>query len=207
MVHSKKVSHKKKRTSHKSHVAVRPEIKKFDEGTWQTETIDDYVSPSLNNLIQIGQGDTISNRTGNKIFLKYLMVRGWIRGSNTAGVRTPVRLAFILDKQANAGNVAWTDVYQSLANVNTNMAAMPNLGNSSRFKILKDKTFDIEYSTGGGKSLYYFKFKIPVNKIVTYVNANAAVPATNNVCALAWSTLTADTPQLSMVTRAYYTDS
>jgi len=188
------------------HRSIRPEIKKFDDTTWSSETLDDYVSPSLSNLIQIGQGDLISNRQGNKIFLKYIMVRGWLVGSATAGVRTPVRISIVLDKQPNAANAAWADVYQSHANVNLNMNAQPNFGNSSRFKILKDKTFNIEYSTGGGSSLQMFKFKVPVNKYVTYVNQNAAVPATNNVLALGWSTLTANTPQVTMVARAYYTD-
>jgi len=88
--------------------------------------------PSIN---IVPQGDLTTERQGYKIHIESIAYRIGMYanfGINSQIGHVPVRLMLVLDKETHGSSAAVTDVLQS-ANIN----AFMNIGNSSRFQVLK----------------------------------------------------------------------
>lgn len=101
------------------------------------------------NLVPQGTGD--SERIGREMKIKGLFIRGQFELNSSTSITSSVKMRMIiyLDKQANgaaalAGDILDTGVI--VAGVN----AFRNLDNGKRFKILKDKRVQINYTAHDG---------------------------------------------------------
>lgn len=103
-----------------------------------------FFSPSLN---IVPQDDTQSGRTGRKITIKRIQIRGQVRLPTTttaANSADKIRLVFLVDTQTNGANPTIGTVFET-----TDINAYMNMANSSRFRVLLDKTFTVVASAGG----------------------------------------------------------
>lgn len=103
-----------------------------------------FFSPSLN---IIPQDDTQSGRTGRKITIKKIQIRGQLRLPATtvaASSGDKIRLIFLVDTQTNGANPTLGTITET-TDVNTYI----NMANSSRFRVLMDKTWALNASAGG----------------------------------------------------------
>lgn len=101
-------------------------------------------APSLN---IVPQDDTQSGRTGRKITIRKIQIRGQAYLPNTLVAATTgdtLRMLVVLDQQANGANPT---VAQILESADTN--AFYNMANSSRFRVLWDKKMVMNATAGG----------------------------------------------------------
>lgn len=199
--------------------AVIPEIKKIDFYLTATQFGVGSTDAVIRSPCQIAAGDNIANRTGNKVFMKYLL----IRGDCTIDADDPLslcRLEVMLDKQPNAGTATWANMYEATGNAVLDVHAQRAFATATRFKTLKSKTFKLGLGTtadgaitsaaamnGNSPGQFHFKWKIPVNKYMTYVDGSAAVPTTNNIVIVVWGQQAVATgPLVNYTVRGYFSD-
>lgn len=120
------------------------------------------------NLV-IPQNTTDSGRIGNKITLKNFMLQFALSNDDaTTGAFSSgnVRIAVVLDRQANGALPAWADVFATAS-----LGAFRNLDNVDRFKILKDQVINVPIrctnaahtdQTGYWRR-WFFKCNLPVH--------------------------------------------
>lgn len=122
----------------------RPEVKFFDV-TLDDATVDNAgtVTDSIN---KIAQGTTEVQRDGRKCTISSIDWKYDLRLPERDAVATPeapdvVRVIMYVDKQANGATAAVTDILET-----ANYQSFYNLANSQRFRILCDKTHNMNYS-------------------------------------------------------------
>ncbi len=107
------------------------------------------------------QGNTVNTRIGQKIFLKKLILRGYVGYpyidslSVTAapGGTMQGRLIVVLDRQPNQTVAGPSDLLAGADTENLSMR-MINYSNTKRFKVLKDETFTIQPQRYAGTTLF-----------------------------------------------------
>lgn len=197
--------------------AVRPEVKKFDNAFWNAETIDNAAAWSFNDkMLNISKGDNVEDRTGNKIFVKYIVGRAVVTSSTDADKGlSQIRLGCIIDREpaASAGSTPnFSTIFENQTTDQLDFCAPINKSTTGRYKLVYDKFFTLYDRYTGipatpiGVQTRYIKFKIPIRKFVQYDSTSTVVQAGCQVYMFAYSALTANTPQISMVTRTYFTD-
>lgn len=161
--------------------------------TWAGGETDGSVSGlgAISGLFSPKQGDTITDRTGRKAFLKTLRIRGTlivpVQQAQTVVDLTPkVRVAVYMDKQTNGAQSQAEQVFDMAIGADP-LNYYQYVANIGRFQVLKDKTFvlGIPYAVndaagatiaqGGVKR--DFKLNIKVNKWVNFNNGNAGTIA------------------------------
>lgn len=98
-----------------------------------------------NNLCVIPQGDTESQRVGRKVIVKKINVHA----THTMPARTDIaaassmkaRYALVLDTQTNGAAFSATDLFET-----DSVNSFRNLANQTRFKILKEISYDLKCS-------------------------------------------------------------
>ncbi len=94
----------------------------------------------------IAQGLTESTRVGRKVTVKRILWRYEVKGfANTNDNGDVVRVILYLDKQTNKATAAVTDILES-----ADYQSFNNLANRGRFRILHDKTFDMQHQAAAG---------------------------------------------------------
>lgn len=132
---------------------------------------------------RIAQGLTEDDRIGRRICVRNVMIKGHLSlatGETAATGQNLVRLALVMDSQANGSNGSTGDVWEtSVAGIHT----YRNLANQARYTILWDKVFAFNTSlAGNGTALdtadgvIPFSFHKRVEFIVQY-NAGAGALA------------------------------
>lgn len=119
----------------------KPELKKYDNGqsSYACGTTAGFVP-----VTGIAQGDNYNNREGNKILVRYVNAKGWIKHNNTATDGQVVKVWLIQDKQ-QVGDTAPTAA--QLFTVAANSVTSPlNPTTCGRFKILWSKTYIVDPS-------------------------------------------------------------
>jgi len=109
---------------------------------------------SVVNAIQLGTD--IGQRIGRKVMIKSVYVRGFVGVEQAIGtndnVQTPpqlCRMIILVDQQPNGAVPAATDIL-----VSAHACSQLNLANRDRFKILADKTYDLDmYINHNGASI------------------------------------------------------
>lgn len=116
---------------------LKPELKFFDTTLSFNfdATAECSSDASTGGIALIPQGDTESTRDGRLAVIKSVQIRGrtFFAPAAAADATTVCYMYLILDTQANGAYPAITDVFTS----NSPTAAMLNLNNSGRFRILK----------------------------------------------------------------------
>lgn len=115
----------------------------------------DYPSRAISHILEIGQGNEVSQRVGRKVFLK--SVQFHLTLARQGGEKNAIRVHVwtVHDTQYNGGDAAGASAPTSIWQPSTIPAAgtvfannvwfdsFPNLANSGRFKILKHKKIDL----------------------------------------------------------------
>lgn len=205
---------------------VRPEIRKRDmpyinAAAAGTATANYYVN---GNFFDITKGDNIDNRQGNRIFAKFVTLKGQVHFSATQA-DTICRVVLLIDNEPSTNSLAsppnWVDVFQTTAGTaNSQLLAPLNSTYTGRFRIVKSWSwsrsphiFDIDSSAGvlsaatSAIAPVMFSARVRINRILQFVSG-----APNDVahgCKLymfAWSNNDANKPQITATARTYYTD-
>ncbi len=151
--------------------------------TWATK------NPSSTNClaaVEAGAGEKL--RTGRKIFIKSLFVRGEIEVPFAKAATNPhetqqVRICLVLDTQTNNAEMAATDVMEASTK---NYLSFRKLENTQRFKVLWDRTFTLgplgmnegatnAFARGGNKRVFKIMKTFKTSISVQY-NATASPP-------------------------------
>ncbi len=98
-------------------------------------------------LVSIAQGVTESTRVGRKCTIKSILFRydiGLNAVNQGTGIPDVIRVILYVDKQANGLTITNTDLLET-----ADYQSFNNLGNSGRFKVLMDRTHDLQMTAGG----------------------------------------------------------
>lgn len=101
---------------------------------------------SLVLLNGIAQGDTASTRDGSQCKMVSSFQRVTLRKNAAGDATQQVRVILLLDKQSDAGFPNVSDIVSLLSSSSGQDASMSlmNLDNNYRFKIMKDKIYDLD---------------------------------------------------------------
>ncbi len=105
-------------------------------------------------LVLIAQGTSESERIGRRITIRQINLRYSTSKNGVATSATTsdtARVIIYVDKQCNGATAIVTDVLED-----TTFQSFYNLSNSSRFRFLVDKTYDLNCSSGGGTTVFSF---------------------------------------------------
>lgn len=124
----------KRKTYQRGQMQVYPESKYFDTTTSASfDSTGEALVPSIN---LVPQGVTESQRIGRKIVVTDIHFQGlvtWGVGSASTFPNSYVRMALVVDHQANGAAPTYTDVYKA-----DGVFQFRNLANSKRFTVLKE---------------------------------------------------------------------
>lgn len=179
--------------------------------TAATDATGGEFDPSTTSMITTpDQGDGPSQRDGKRITCKYIEFKGALSvaaaelQANPTGYNK-VFLALVLDTQSNGAQMNSEDCFKNTAaSANTNAAPLRNLLFGSRFKVLKQKVFDLTPQTlshfavdsfaWAGRQ-QEFHWYVPLNDMPVNFNlgttASIANVIDNSVHVIAFSTSTA----------------
>jgi len=100
-------------------------------------------SNTIQLLNGMAQGTTASTRLGRRIRIMSIQLRGRIFSAATTTV-SKAAVCVVYDKQANAADPAWQDVWDNSTALGANSPfAMRNLSNADRFVVLWREEFDV----------------------------------------------------------------
>lgn len=194
-----------------------PELKYFE--TYTSGTIDTTGEPYGVSINLVPQGTTPVTRVGTKFIISRIYVRVVLIGSSTVASVGPIKIALVLDSQANGAAAAFTDIFDTTT-LSAGMS-FPNLGNSNRFKIMKQwimgvppqpitTNFDSNsrsYSQFNVVKTYYKKCSIPIMYSVTNTDGAITGIRSNNLQFFAVSDFSDDVITANISTRIRFSDS
>lgn len=180
---------------------VKPEV----NFKWINVTdADIYTTHGVDELSDIGQGDTTTTRTGDTVKGISLQLKGLLQqDTDTAAVTNICRVAIVLDRQCNGTAPAWTDVWEA---ENIYSIREANTHNMGRFKILMDKLYylskDADGTTREKKIVKYYR---KVNLTIEY-NEGATTPRKNGLFLMYLSTAASGAIDFSYHAKLRFTD-
>lgn len=165
-------------------------------------------------------GDDIFNRSGRKIFVKTIRIRGVLTAPPAAtgtlgGTPNQIRIVVYQDKQTNTAQSQGEDLLSQGAGSDAMHMGM-NVANLGRFKILKDKLYVMgnNLNIGGATGAFvysgqqiHFKYDIIVNDWVNYNATNGGTVADvvdNSFHLIANATSGTLTPQITYKVRTTF---
>lgn len=108
----------------------------FKSDTAVSEVVD-YATPSVINLVAIGQGDTDATRTGNSIFIRSVALKLMCSPAVTATAYSAVSIWLIRDNQQRSDTtITFSDVFETSGSA-TSVDSFLNSDNVGRYSILK----------------------------------------------------------------------
>lgn len=127
------------------------------------------------------QGDGANQRDGRKIKILSIYINGVITGESDQNVQGSIFpgncfLSLVLDKQTNSEQCQSEQVYvNNVGTTRGTLALQRNMSNTSRFKVLKHKTFDLPFrqkvdtdSRDGCQRQFKIKYKFKKPLVVTF---------------------------------------
>jgi len=193
-----------------------PETKRMFSYFWDAETLDapSGGASSFFFLQDIAQGSNSTQRIGDSIFVKRIVIRLIIdqsAGNNT----TTANLALIKDTEPAAASPAWTDLFQGIGGSSAAMynVAIPNFDERSRFKYLKRITQPLVWQAAyynaaafGTPQVISLTLVQEVNQQVSYNGTSATPERGAEISLWGWSDLTANTPKCNASMEIFFTD-
>lgn len=184
--------------------AIRPEVKFYDTNLGATafvaptDAAGGELDPSATSMISTPpQGTTASERDGKRISCKYLEIKGIVytvpvNNQATGFAHLEASVYVVLDTQSNIAQMNSEDCFKNLS-ATAVMAPHPlrNLLFGSRFRVLKQKTFNLDMKTGSydgtanqidfsGTHVPFTMF-IPLKNLVINFNAGTTASIVNVV--------------------------
>lgn len=167
-------------------------------------TVDTSNNPTTNgsivSLVAIAQGDDVSGRTGNSIFVKKILLRGYVT-QNASATNTLCRIIIFMDKQQVADTIASvTDVLTT-----STMDSLLNVNNFGRFTILMDKVYAMS-SANGNIRPFTNTIKFAKGVHVRYNGSATTDIQKNGIYIMFISTESTNTPTIQWNSRTFYHD-
>lgn len=183
--------------------SVRPELKYLDTNATDTDI---YTTSGVASLTTIIQGDGVSNRSGQKVRLKSIQIKGILQqDTDTAGVTNLYRLVILIDKKCEAGAPTWTDVFNNENIYSLRDLAVNNV-DPKRFKIIWDRTFRTKLDADGtSEEKKHFKFYKKLNHEAEYIQ-NGGAGGSGGIYILYLGTSATTVTDLSYEARVRFTD-
>lgn len=117
------------------------------------------------------RGDDIGERTGRQIWMRWVDLNMICAVTAGTGTDQQQRVVVVQDMQPNGAACAWTDVFTSVS-----VLANHNLANRNRFRILFDRTVQLNATAEPG-SEKVIRARVPLNLLVTFNSGNAGTVA------------------------------
>lgn len=161
-------------------VAIGPPSSPIEKKFLDTALSDATLASAMtfNNICVIPQGDTESQRTGRRVTVTAIMVRGSLTllgATDVTNTSTQVRMRIICDTQTNGAQFAATDLLESDA-----INSFANLANRSRFVVICDKLWNL--SAGGASATgAAYAFSERVVPIEVYKQCSIPIEYDNSV--------------------------
>lgn len=137
---------------------------------------------TVNLVNAVALGSDNFNRIGRKLYMKYLMVRGSVRGvPATNTIDDYARMAIVYDKQPNLALPSYSDIFTSTTAAGATSSSsdcFTNESNKNRFIILKDYEIDFTgvYQGSNQFPTTVVKWYIPLKKKMShYLGTTAAI--------------------------------
>mgnify|MGYP000011215041 FL=1 len=175
--------------------------KKYSDVTSGASPILVNYSGAIVQLTNIAQGDAINQRGGNSILMKSLMVRGYVE-HNTGIPHSIVRVMLVLDTMNTGTAPTVANILSSTGGVWA-PSSLPNVTDKTRFKILSDKTFDLN---NGANTIKSFKTYVKLNKHAKYTGSLGTDEFKNQLYMLYVSDVNASDPGIVYYARVGYYD-
>ncbi len=143
----------------------------------------------FDSINKVKQGTGEEERTGRKMTIKkinwhYNIVLPKLDGGSSANLGTTVRVILYLDKQANGATATAADILED-NDVAVNYQSYNKLSNKNRFRILMDRSHDINYLTLASTSVGNFD-QAPVSQSYSlYKECNIPVEFSDTTGAMA----------------------
>lgn len=202
---------KEKKITNKQLAAIvyrnKPETKYSSQAT--TTNFDYNGHLDFCGLDAIAQGDDATDRIGETIFLKRVIVRGYIRLNNSGSAQQFARIVVFHWNSTvgeSSGSVTEPTVADIIPDKGTALAAWSfySRANGGRFTILKDEVFAMDASN----SAKLFNYNIVINKRIKYPDSDTDNVPTNGIVGVIFlSSEDVNTPVVGFYSRSFYTDS
>lgn len=128
-------------------------------------------TPVLLLMNGIQNGTAYYNRVGTVISIRSVELRINFISTAGTGVDQLQRYSLVLDRQPNGLAPLFTDIYGMIGGA-SGLSSMRNLQNRKRFKVLWDRTYNVNVNTGSNYNKYlYLKFRRPIK--TTYNAGNS----------------------------------
>ena len=180
--------------------------KKIPTVEWKSLTssfpTDPFDTTAINSLSDIAAGDTLDDRSGEKVKAKSLRVKGNIEGHGSAAT-TIVWLMIIIDLMAAGSAPVIGDLFDSDAAFYSNRNKKGDPQVSSRFIVLWDKYFCL--SNTGNQRVAFDKY-IPLRHNIVYTGTAATNRGKGAIYLLSGSSRNTNRPVMSADAMLKYTD-
>lgn len=135
-------------------------------GEWKTKDVDltsaVSTTPVLTLINGTQNGTAYHNRVGTVISIRSVEMRIHFISTAGTGVDQIQRYSLVLDRQPNGTAPYFSDIYRMTGGYSSYIS-LRNLENRKRFKILWDRTYNINVNTGTNYNKYlYIKFRRPI---------------------------------------------
>lgn len=158
---------------------------------------------SVNHLTIIGQGDNVSNREGDEVFLGSVHVTWMAKLADTTNV---VRLILVLDQEGGGTTPAVSGIVEAASTLTEAYLYSPkNEYNKFRFKFLHDELVALDAGNVVKAGKFYHRFKTPVK--CTWSNSAGTAPRRNNLyLVLISDSVAVSHPAMEFYSRVLYHD-
>lgn len=165
--------------------------------------IDDNIGQTIPNtgivdlISAVAAGDDVTNRNGNSILAKYLVLKGFVRMSASA-TATNVRVMIVRDLNNQGSNPTVADILDGATDV-----SLLNKDNTSRFWILYDKMFSLSNNGTQQVSLDIYR---RLNFHLKYSSTVSTAVLSNAIYLVAIADEPTNVPQIQGVSRIAFYD-
>lgn len=162
---------------------------------------------SVSYLSGVAEGDDYTNRTGRKIYVKYLRVRLRMEANSMlANFNHCIRVAIVLDRFGTGTAITLSDIF-----ANSIIEDLPNAANNqrARYQILYDKMHYINNTqtpVGTGLAIKVVDIYKRLNKYITFTGTGQTEEGKNSLYLLMYSEDATNGPEVSGFARIAFTD-
>ncbi len=163
--------------------------------------VDPNTTGAVANMTNISQGDGTSNRQGNKIRAKQLLVQGKIR-LHPSATDSHVRMVLVRDNNGSTTQPTIAQLYGSATNFFNNLLKVGDPQTNSRFSVLWDKLVLLNSDTPT-KGVHY---TMPLDHHIYYSGTAGSDEGKGNIYLMIASNEATNDPIVSILCQVVYID-
>ncbi len=187
-------------TAKKLDKLVKIEWKIIDD---QSTAITVAVTPTIFQVTNLGQGDLVTDRTGNMVHIKSFQMKYWFE-QHPSSIVTALRVLVIVDKQTNGGIYSAGDILKDVT-VDDGITSLRKYDQKSRFNVLYDRVhFMSDTASKGGSASWYKTMSLKIK----YDSDNETIAdlVSNSISVMVLSNEAINAPVLTIMTRSRFID-